>query len=158
MRDYLVKLQFLFVAVMLLSCSSSLNHEEGDVPADVVYNPNSANDTEKKDLLPVLTFEEAEHDFGQVMEGETVSFLFKFRNTGKTDLIITEVSTSCGCTVPTFPKMPIKPGDGGSIKIAFNSQGRRGYQSKNILVVANTQPNISKLLIKAQVVGPKQIK
>jgi hypothetical protein len=85
------------------------------------------------------------------MEGETVSFDFKFRNTGKTDLVITEVSSSCGCTVPSYPKTAIRPGQEGSIKVAFNSRGKKGYQTKSVVVLANTQPNATQLRIKAQI-------
>jgi len=85
------------------------------------------------------------------MQGETVSYPFKFRNTGKSDLVISDVSTSCGCTVPSFPKNPIHPGQDGVIKVSFNSAGKHGYQNKNIVVVANTQPNTFILKIKAEV-------
>jgi hypothetical protein len=68
--------------------------------------------------------------------------------------VIADVSTSCGCTVPSFPKTPVRPGEENIIKVAFNSTGKRGYQSKNIVVVANTQPNTTLLRIKAQVVTP----
>ena len=117
-------------------------------------NPNTASGEGDSTNLPVLRFEETEHDFSRIIEGETVSFGFKFRNTGKTDLVIADVSTSCGCTVPSYPKTPIRPGEEGAIRVSFNSKGRRGFQAKNIVVVANTQPNTTLLRIKAQVVAP----
>lgn len=124
------------------------------MPADVVSNPNTASGNGDASQLPGLTFQETEHDFGRIIEGETVSFTFKFKNSGKTDLVIADVSTSCGCTVPSYPKTPIRPGEEGTIKVAFNSRGKRGFQAKNIVVVANTQPNTTLLRIKAQVVAP----
>jgi hypothetical protein len=124
------------------------------IPGDVVENPNTANGKGDLSTLPMIRFEEEVHDFGKIIEGETVSCNFKFKNTGKTDLIIADVTTSCGCTVPSFPKTPIRPGMDGIIKVSFNSAGKRGYQTKNIAVVANTQPNTTPIRIKAQVVSP----
>jgi hypothetical protein len=85
------------------------------------------------------------------LQGETVSYPFKFKNSGKSDLIIADVSTSCGCTVPSYPKEPIHPGQDGVIKVSFNSAGKHGFQNKSIVIVANTQPNTVILRIKAEV-------
>ena len=143
-----------FLIILLSSCNSNPMNKGQLLDSDVVANPNSASGDGNHDLLPVITFEENEHNFGQIIEGETVSFSFKFTNTGKRDLLIAEVSTSCGCTVPYYPKSAISPGESGEVKIAFNSQNRKGYQTKTIVVVANTQPNVTQLKIKAQVVTP----
>jgi len=144
----------LFAGILLYSCNSGPGNGQGDFSSDLVNNPNTASGKTDKSLLPVFQFEETEHDFGKILEGETVAFNFKFKNAGKSDMIIAEVSTSCGCTVPSYPKTPIRPGEEGVIRIAFNSNGKRGFQSKNILVVANTQPNTTMLNIKAQVTPP----
>ncbi|NQV02460.1 MAG: DUF1573 domain-containing protein [Bacteroidia bacterium] len=143
-----------FLIILLSSCSSNPLSQDQLLDSNVVSNPNSATGNENQDLLPVITFEEDEHNFGRIIEGETVSFNFAFTNTGKRDLLIADVSTSCGCTVPSYPKSAIRPGESGVVKIAFNSQGRKGYQTKTIVVVANTQPNVVQLKIKAQVVTP----
>lgn len=144
-----------FIALLTSSgCKSDGPNGQGSIPADLVNNPNSASGTADKGSLPVIQFEESEHDFGRIIEGESVSYDFKFKNTGKSDLIIAEVSTSCGCTVPSYPKTPIRPGEGGVVKVAFNSNGRRGFQSKSITVASNTQPNTTMIRIKAQVVNP----
>jgi len=143
----------IFGSFLFFSCNSTSNKQEEELPADIVSNPNTASGQFDLSSLPVLKFEEREHDFGKLLQGETVSFNFKFKNAGKSDLIIAEVSTSCGCTVPSYPKAPIKPGEEGIIKVAFSSKDQKGFQSKNILVVSNTQPNTTVLRIKAQVVG-----
>jgi len=121
------------------------------IGTDVVNNPQTASGKANMDKLPVISFEELEHNFGKIIEGETVSYIFLFSNTGKSDLLISDVSTSCGCTVPFYPKTPIRPGEKGELKITFNSRGRRGLQNKSIVVVANTQPNVTQLKIKAEV-------
>ncbi len=142
------------MALLLLAGCGSGNSKDQMLPTDVVNNPNTANGAGDATHLPVFKFDETEHDFGRIIDGETVSCTFKFKNSGKTDLVIADVSTSCGCTVPSFPKTPIRPGEEGTIKVAFNSRGKRGFQSKNIVVVANTQPNTTLLRIKAQVIAP----
>ena|ERR1035438_4801353 len=143
---------FIFI-VFIMACHNKGKNGES-LSTDVIENPNTANGKVDLSSLPVLKLEEDVHDFGKIIEGETVSYSFKFKNTGKTDLIIADVTTSCGCTVPSFPKTPVRPGMDGVIKVAFNSTGKRGWQTKNISIVANTQPNTIPLRIKAQVVGP----
>jgi len=117
----------------------------------VIENPNTASGKGDLSQLPAFKFEEESHDFGKVIQGESVSYQFRFRNVGKSDLIISDVSTSCGCAVPSYPKIPIRPGQRESIKVSFNSTGKKGFQNKNIVIVANTQPNTTILRIKAEV-------
>ena len=140
----------LFLITGLFSCRSGNNYLSGDV----VNNPNTANGKPNLGILPVIKFDEEIHDFGKLIEGETVSWSFKFKNTGKSDLIIADVSTSCGCTVPSYSRDPIPAGKSGEIKVSFNSAGKRGFQTKSIVIVANTQPNSTLVRIKAQVVSP----
>jgi len=143
------------LAMLLISgCGSNGKSGQETISTDIVNNPNTANGDAGQGSLPIIDFEKTEHDFGRIIEGETVAFSFNFTNSGKSDLILAEVTTSCGCTVPSYSKTPIRPGESGTIKVAFNSTGRRGYQNKDIVVVSNTQPNSSVLRIKAQVVNP----
>jgi hypothetical protein len=146
---------FLLISLIIAFTTSCGNKgSNNEIPADVVQNPNTADGKGDLSKLPAIKFYEEVHDFGKIIEGETVAFDFKFKNTGKSDLLIADVSTSCGCTVPSYPKTPIRPGDEGIIKVTFNSAGKRGFQTKNIVVVANTQPNTIPIKIKAQVVNP----
>ena len=150
--------KFYFILVVAVLCFAGCDRNSGKpgamISSDVVNNPNTASGIASSNTLPVFQFEKTEHDFGKIIEGETVSFSFKFKNAGKSDLLITDVTTACGCTVPSYPKTPIRAGEEGIIKIAFNSNGKRGFQSKNVVVVANTQPNTTILRIKAQVTSP----
>lgn len=89
----------------------------------------------------VMTFEKQTHDFGNVTEGEVVEYSFKFTNTGEKDLLINKAEASCGCTVPEWPKEPIKPGESGYMKVKFDSKGRpEGYTEKELYIQANTNP------------------
>ena len=89
---------------------------------------------------PVMKFEKETHDFGKIKAGDKVTYDFKFTNTGKSPLIITDAIASCGCTKPEWPKTPIKPGESGAIKVTFNSTGKMGLQDKQITITANTNP------------------
>ena len=142
---------FVFSIFFFISCNSN---ERSPLSSDVINNPNTASGITDRTILPAFTFTEEVHDFGKIIEGESVSYEFKFKNSGKTDLLISDVSTSCGCTVPVFTKEPVRPGASGTIKVTFASAGKRGLQSKTITIVANTQPNTTQLRIKAQVVSP----
>lgn len=86
-----------------------------------------------------IEFDSIKFDFGKINEGEKVRHPFRFKNTGNNPLIIADAVASCGCTVPSFPKMPIPPGGSGEILIEFNSANRVGIQKKNVMVISNAQ-------------------
>ncbi len=144
---------------MLFMTSCNLKQTDKELlPADIVNNPNSASGSIDADQMPVLQFESDFHDFGRVIQGEKVSFGFKFTNSGKSDLIISSVTSSCGCTVPDFPKTPIKPGESHKIDVKFDSEGRRGFQNKTVTINSNTQPSTQVVRIKAEIILPEEIK
>ncbi len=93
----------------------------------------------KAEGLPEMTFESREFEFGTITQGEKVNAVFKFKNTGKSDLIITRAKASCGCTVPDWPKdKAIKPGETGEITAVFDSKTKRNKQNKSITLSTNT--------------------
>ena len=143
-----------FTMLFALSCNQDGNKK---IPSDVVKNPISAEGDEGLDRLPKIKFEETTHDFGSVIQGEKVIYNYKFTNTGKSDLLIAKVEATCGCTAIKYPKSPIKPGKEGAITITFNSEGRVGIQNKIVRVVANTQPNVIALKVKATVIKPEKM-
>jgi hypothetical protein len=108
------------------------------------------------DKYPVMTFEKTSHDFGEIIRGEKVSYRFVFKNTGKLPLIISDVPSSCGCTVPEFSKLPVLPGEEGYVTVTFNSQSENGFRQKTVTVVSNAQPRMQVLTINAQVVSNYQ--
>lgn len=89
----------------------------------------------------VITFIEPTYNFGAITQGETVAYNYKFTNTGKGPLIITNAEATCGCTVPEIPKEPILPGQEGEIKVVFNSDGKIGMQDKVITITSNAVPS-----------------
>lgn len=94
---------------------------------------------------PKVQVEKAIYEFGEITQGEKVSYEFKFKNTGKTPLIITNASATCGCTVPEYPSHPIKPGEEGSIKVVFDSAGKLGLQDKVVTITSNANPAFEEL-------------
>ena len=98
-----------------------------------------------------IKFEEEKYDFGNVKEGELATHLFKFKNTGKEPLILTNVSASCGCTTPEWPKEPIKPGQTAVIKVVYNTQGRQGAFNKQVTVNSNAKTSMVMLTITGNV-------
>lgn len=84
-----------------------------------------------------IEFETTEHDFGTLQQGGDGTFEFVFKNTGKEPLVLSNVRSSCGCTVPVWPKDPIKKGDKGIIKVSYNTR-ITGNFSKSITVYSNT--------------------
>jgi hypothetical protein len=147
----LFKLMILLCFLILYSCAG----DQTGIPANVVNIPNSAEGNGNTGELPVISFSKLEHDFGQVIEGEIVTFSFKFINTGKSDLVIANISTSCGCTASKYPKTPVKPGEENYIEVSFNSSGKLGFQNKTLTIAANTQPSNTVLTIKAKVIAPE---
>ncbi len=148
------KTNYLIVLLVFLMAACGNSDQKGKLSPDLVNNPISADSKETANL-PVIQFEENFHDFGRVIRGEIVSYSFKFKNTGKADLLISKVSSSCGCTVPKYPKTPVKPGEEGIVEVSFNSSGRKGYQNKSVTVLSNAQPNTKILRIKAEVIIPE---
>ncbi|WP_333875988.1 DUF1573 domain-containing protein [Flavobacterium sp.] len=98
-----------------------------------------------------MTFESQVHDFGTIKQGDKVVHDFKFTNTGGSDLIITDAKGSCGCTVPAYPKEPVKPGESGVIKVSFDSHGKSGEHSKSVTVFCNVEHGNKVLNIKANI-------
>jgi len=150
--EIIMKYNFLILFILticFIGCKKNNN-----ISSDIVNNPASLENNKVSASNAIIKFETTEHDFGDIMEGEKVSYSFKFNNVGKNDLVITSVSTTCGCTVTDFPKDPLKPGESGTIEVTFNSSGRSGKQVKVITVATNANPSMSQLTIKANVRKP----
>ncbi|UOR04786.1 DUF1573 domain-containing protein [Hymenobacter aerilatus] len=119
-----------------------------------VDNPNVMGETEAPNPnAPVMTFTEQEFDFGDIKPGDVVKHTFEFTNTGKSPLVIENAQASCGCTTPEWTKEPVAPGAKGTMQVQFDSHGKTGMQNKQIAVRANTQPSITQIAIKANILS-----
>lgn len=85
-------------------------------------------------LSPVIEFDTLQHNFGNAKEGDKLTHVFTFKNTGDKDLEIIHINTSCGCTAANYTKEPVPPGESGSITVTFNTYGKKGRNNKTIYV------------------------
>ena len=147
---------FIFLVVSFLFQACNTSHTKKEITPDLINNPATAQKDGKSDknVLPQITFDNKDFDFGLIMQGEQVVHKYKFKNTGNADLIIFNVAANCGCTIPTYSKDPIAPGEEGYVEVAFDSEGRGGLQNKTVTVLANTQPNRIELTFTADIEVP----
>ena len=115
--------------------------------SSIVRNPVSANGPLDTVNVAKMVFEETTFDFGEVNEGDMVSHVYRFTNTGKVPLLISNARSTCGCTVPSWPKEPIAPGGKGTIEVEFNTKSKFNKQSKPVTITANTYPATSKVFL-----------
>lgn len=142
-----------------MSCQLTDHSERDEVTTDDITFTKSGYENMDPDELPKLTFASLEQDMGKVIQGARVEKNYGFTNTGKSPLVISDVRSTCGCTVgKDWPKAPIKPGEGGEITVSFDSEGRTGAQHKTITVVANTDPPSTVLTLIGEVLGPQPAK
>lgn len=135
----------LVIALVLTSCKDkAVESIETTTETSVVTEAQTPSAQ-----LPVMTFDKTTHDFGTIKEGEAQQTVFTFTNTGSAPLIITNATSSCGCTVPDYPKnTPIAPGDSGQLTVNFNGTGMNKV-TKTIRVEANTASGFENIKIEA---------
>lgn len=90
-------------------------------------------------------------DYGVIQKGSDGLRIFEFKNVGDAPLIIEDVKSSCGCTVPKKPEEPILPGETGKIEVKYNTKNP-GYIRKTVTVYSNADEPVKALKIKGQVV------
>ena len=139
----------LVAAMVFTSCKEDASNK---VKAE---NVEEAAERDAQEVVyPKMTFEETEFDFGTIEQGTPQEHTFTFTNTGKAPLVITNASSSCGCTVPTWTKEPIAPGEQGEMLVKFNGSGQNQV-TKTVNITANTETGKEQIKIKA-FVNPKQ--
>ena len=144
-----------FLSIMCLSILAACANQN---------STGSKNPTETQEIAtvaavdiansPVFKFEKEVYDFGEIKDGEKVTYDFKFKNIGNSPLIISSATATCGCTIPEYPKEPVAPGAEGLIRVVFNSAGKAGMQNKIVSITANTVPSLTELNILGNVLAP----
>ncbi|HZJ21209.1 MAG TPA: DUF1573 domain-containing protein, partial [Pricia sp.] len=104
-------------AISIMAFTSCKDNASNKIKSDNVAEAAQRDEVGKQ--VPVMEFEELEHDFGTIEQGTPQETAFKFTNTGNAPLIITNATSSCGCTVPDPPKEPIAPGETGELIVKF---------------------------------------
>lgn len=136
--NFFSKLTLLILIIVCLSCISRTQTKEDLIAGE----------------LTKMTFKKEVYDFGEIPARRSISTVFQFSNTGKSPLLIKEVTTSCGCTVPEWPKDIIEPNENGEIKIVYDAK-YPGRFNKTITVVYNGKDSPQILSIKGEVFYPK---
>ncbi|MGK7393120.1 MAG: DUF1573 domain-containing protein [Candidatus Cyclobacteriaceae bacterium M3_2C_046] len=148
-KIYTIALVFLLTG-FLYSCDQNKASQSQSSPV-----PGSAEPAQTISSNPNATaefeFQNLEHDFGTVDEGEEVVYEYAFKNVGEAPLVIQNAVASCGCTVPEWPREPIPVDGEGTIKVVFNTANRPNMQSKTITITANTEPSTTRLKLKGMV-------
>lgn len=133
-----------FCLIAFTSCkedaSKKVNEENVVVAAE-----RDANSSK----FPEIVFTEAEHDFGTIESKTPVETVFEYKNTGEAPLVISNIATSCGCTVPQdWSKEPLAPGESGKFTVKFNGSGANSV-TKTITITSNTESGKETVKIKA---------
>ncbi len=148
----LLNLSFVILAaVTFAACGNTnakLSNQETAVAAE------GSTDTEQAAAeLGKVSFEDAVFDFGTIKEGAVVERIYAFKNEGKSPVILSQVSASCGCTTPSFTQTPVLPGKTGEIKVVFDSNGQVGKQQKIVTVVSNAENAVTTVQLKGEVLA-----
>jgi len=105
----------------------------------------------KKAGAPIIKWEKTTHDFGMIKEGDVIETNFKFKNVGNAALVIKNATASCGCTQPSYPFIPIEPGEEGYIGVVYNSRTKIGPQKPYVTITSNAKETIQKVYLKGYV-------
>lgn len=108
-----------------------------------------------QDKVAKIEFKDTTIDYGTINKGDNGVRTFEFTNTGDAPLIITKVSSSCGCTVPKKPEEPIMPGQTGEIEVKYDTQRVMPIR-KTITVLSNAETPTVSLKIKGEVIDPSK--
>ena len=146
MKNILFLLSFFF----LFAC--------GDDPFSKVKSDNvekaSVRDNSPS-KFPVMNFNKTTHDFGVIQNGTPVETVFSYTNTGQAPLVITDIKSTCGCTVPKdWSREPLNPGESSQFSVKFDGKGVN-TTSKTVTIIANTQTGRETVKITAFVNNPE---
>jgi Protein of unknown function (DUF1573) len=119
--------------------------------ADIVRMPVTADTPLDTNNIAKIMMEETDFNFGSVNEGDVVKHTFKLKNVGNQPLLITDIRTTCGCTVPTWNKSPISANANDQVEVKFDTKGKANEQVKKITIIANTFPAETELILRGMV-------
>ncbi|WP_405607619.1 DUF1573 domain-containing protein [Polaribacter sp. Asnod1-A03] len=146
---------------LVISASFFTACKDGGNATKIIKKENldqaASRDMEIKKGTALISLDKKIYDFGTVNEGEVVETVFKVTNSGKTDLVITNATGSCGCTVPVWPKAPIKPGETGDVSVRFNTNGKPNRQQKTVTLTTNTESGREVLTLKGSVIPKSKL-
>lgn len=156
------------VLALTVACKNDAGKDEAreSVATASTTTPNAPVTDSPAETVPVgpltsISYPESEFNFGEIEEGEKVTHVFTFKNTGSEPLVISKAQGSCGCTVPDWPREPIPVGGEGKISVQYDSRGKGlpraeggRAENKRVTITANTDPVNTYLYIKGTVYKP----
>lgn len=132
---------FSTLIIAFITLTSVIGQNTTPAEPEKPVNPNA----------PVIKFESEVHDYGRVPINGDGTCQFKFKNTGKEPLVLTNVKASCGCTVPSWTKDPVAPGATGVIDVKYTTMNRAHTINKSITVFSNASNDTVILRLQGEV-------
>jgi hypothetical protein len=113
------------------------------------------NEQQAKKAGQDIYFAQSTYDYGEIPEGSDGLYTIHFKNLGEQAIVVNRVRSSCGCTIPSWPRNPIEPGEEGEIQVKYNT-ALRGSFMKSVYVYSTAANSPVKLTIKGKVVGENE--
>ena len=132
--------------------SSTNKPARTDKTASTDSKPTEKKSTSGKKVAK-MKFVNDTHAFGIIKPGDVIEHKFEFTNTGTKDLVITDAKSTCGCTQPSFPFIPIPPGEKGFIGVKYDSTGKLGSQKPTVTITTNGSPKTRKVYLEGVVIS-----
>jgi len=140
------KISLLTVLMFFVTLSSCKEKASEKIKQENVEN---ASNRDSNVVLPSITFDKLLHDFGEIENGTPVETVFSYTNSGKSPLVVTDIKSTCGCTVPQgWSKEPLSPGESSQFTVKFNGKGANKV-SKTITLTTNTEKGMEQVKITA---------
>ena len=144
------KLFLLFTSVALVSFTSCKENASDKINQE---NVTKAAERDAQTIVyPSVTFDKVAHDFGEIQNGTPVETMFTYTNSGQSPLVVTDIKSTCGCTVPQgWSREPLAPGASSQFTVKFNGKGANKV-SKTITLTTNTESGREQVRISAFIV------
>ena len=141
------KISLILLALAILPMNSCKENATEKINQDNVEK--AAERDAQTIVFPTISFDKTLHDFGEIENGTAVETVFSYTNSGRSPLVVTDIKSTCGCTVPQgWSKEPLMPGESSQFSVKFNGKGANKV-SKTITLTTNTEKGREQVRITA---------
>tara|TARA_B100000524_G_scaffold7069_1_gene4497 strand:- start:280 stop:756 length:477 start_codon:yes stop_codon:yes gene_type:complete len=141
------KISLILFALVMLPLNSCKENATEKINQDNVEK--AAKRDAQTIVFPTINFDKTLHDFGEIQNGTPVETVFSYTNSGRSPLVVTDIKSTCGCTVPQgWSKEPLMPGESSQFSVKFNGKGANKV-SKTITLTTNTEKGQEQVRITA---------
>jgi hypothetical protein len=141
------KISLILFALVILPMNSCKENATEKINQDNVEK--AAERDAQTIVFPTISFDKTLHDFGEIENGTAVETVFSYTNSGRSPLVVTDIKSTCGCTVPQgWSKDPLMPGESSDFSVKFNGKGANKV-SKTITLTTNTEKGREQVRITA---------